>query len=235
MRRFESVGNLARDRNRLIDRRRPAGDPIGERLPLDQLEDQRVGLAAVLESVNRPDVRMVERSQHLRFALKRARRSGSAAKASGRIFSATSRLSFRSRARYTSPMPPAPSVRGDLVRAETGAGDEWHQLTGTKRFNSSVQFCTTMTPTPAVCWVDWSATSRSSGYRGLDTPRPCRRPQGREDHEGAEAVAGTTGQTAADYTSQDGSTPMMGARCRVVKTVRRGRAYLITGSPRVSR
>src|ERR1700675_2956784 len=38
----------------------------------------------------------------------RARRSGSLANASGRIFSATSRFSFVSRARYTSPMPPAP-------------------------------------------------------------------------------------------------------------------------------
>src|SRR5215471_3005529 len=40
---------------------------------------------------------------------KRAIRSPSSANASGRIFSATSRLSFVSRARYTSPIPPAPS------------------------------------------------------------------------------------------------------------------------------
>src|SRR5262245_32936458 len=39
---------------------------------------------------------------------KRARRSPSWAKASGRILIATSRWSFVSRARYTSPMPPAP-------------------------------------------------------------------------------------------------------------------------------
>src|SRR5215831_3953142 len=38
----------------------------------------------------------------------RAIRSPSSVNASGRIFSATSRLSFVSRARYTSPMPPAP-------------------------------------------------------------------------------------------------------------------------------
>src|SRR4051812_6411220 len=39
----------------------------------------------------------------------RAQRSGSAANSGGRIFSATSRRSFVSRARYTSPIPPAPS------------------------------------------------------------------------------------------------------------------------------
>ena len=40
---------------------------------------------------------------------KRARRSGSAVKCDGRILIATSRPSLLSRARYTSPMPPAPS------------------------------------------------------------------------------------------------------------------------------
>src|SRR5262245_43088849 len=40
---------------------------------------------------------------------KRARRSGSAAKRSGRTLIATSRFRRASRARYTSPMPPAPS------------------------------------------------------------------------------------------------------------------------------
>ena len=40
---------------------------------------------------------------------KRASRSGSAANAAGSTLMATSRLSFVSVARYTSPMPPAPS------------------------------------------------------------------------------------------------------------------------------
>src|SRR5882762_210781 len=39
---------------------------------------------------------------------KRARRSGSSANVSGMTFNATSRPSFVSRARYTSPIPPAP-------------------------------------------------------------------------------------------------------------------------------
>src|SRR5271163_5082289 len=40
---------------------------------------------------------------------KRASRSGSRASASGKTLIATARSSFTSRARYTSPMPPAPS------------------------------------------------------------------------------------------------------------------------------
>ena len=99
VRRFERLGDLPRNRHRLVQRQRPAGDPIGQRLALDQFEDQRMRLAAVLEPVNRADVRMVERGQHLRFALEAGQAFGIGREGSGRIFSATSRLSFVSRAR----------------------------------------------------------------------------------------------------------------------------------------
>ena len=70
----------------------------------------------LLEAVDVRDVRMIERREHLRLALKRASRSGSAANGSGRTLIATSRFSFVSRARYTSPIPPSPMRRGDFVR-----------------------------------------------------------------------------------------------------------------------
>ena len=62
------------------------------------------------ESVDAADVRMIERRERLGFALKARHRSGSCANVSGRILIATSRSSRVSRARYTSPMPPAPSA-----------------------------------------------------------------------------------------------------------------------------
>ena len=46
-----------------------ASDEVGERRPLDELQDERVRLTAVLETINRRDVGMVERGQHLRLAL----------------------------------------------------------------------------------------------------------------------------------------------------------------------
>ena len=46
-----------------------ARDPIGQRLAFDQFEHERVGLTAVLETVDRGNVRMIERRQHLRLAL----------------------------------------------------------------------------------------------------------------------------------------------------------------------
>ena len=39
---FERLGDLPRDRERLVERERPARDAVGERLALDQLHHERV-------------------------------------------------------------------------------------------------------------------------------------------------------------------------------------------------
>ena len=52
-------------------------------------------------------------------------RSGSVAKATGSSFSATSRCSFVSRARQTSPIPPAPGLC-NLLRADSRAWAQCH-------------------------------------------------------------------------------------------------------------
>ena len=41
VRRFERLGDLPRDRQRLVERNRPARDAVGERRPFDQLQDER--------------------------------------------------------------------------------------------------------------------------------------------------------------------------------------------------
>ena len=68
VRRVERLGDLARDRERLGDRQRPALEAIGQRRPLDQLEDQRRHAIGFLQPVDRADVRMIERGQQARFA-----------------------------------------------------------------------------------------------------------------------------------------------------------------------
>ena len=65
--------------------------------------------AGFFQAVDRRDIGMIERGQHLRFALESRHALGVAGEASGRTLSATSRFSLVSRARYTSPIPPAPS------------------------------------------------------------------------------------------------------------------------------
>ena len=53
VRRFERVGDLPGDRQRFVERERAACDPVGERRPLDQLEDQRVDAVRLFEAVDR--------------------------------------------------------------------------------------------------------------------------------------------------------------------------------------
>ena len=54
---FEGLADLTRDRQGFIQRNRTTSDPIGQRVTFDQFEDERVGLTAVLEPINRADVR----------------------------------------------------------------------------------------------------------------------------------------------------------------------------------
>ena len=78
---FERVGDLARNRQRFVQRNGSLRDAIGERRAVDQFEDERPYVGRVLpfrpadhrrffDPVDLRDVRMVERGQHLRLALK---------------------------------------------------------------------------------------------------------------------------------------------------------------------
>ncbi len=69
VRRFERLADLRRHRKRLFNGKRSLGDPIGQRGSLDDLQHQRLRVAAVFETVDSADVGMAERRQHLRFAL----------------------------------------------------------------------------------------------------------------------------------------------------------------------
>ena len=68
MRGFERLGHLVGNRDRVVERHRPFGEPIGQRLPVDELHYQRAAGGRFFEAVNLGDVGMVERGQHLRFA-----------------------------------------------------------------------------------------------------------------------------------------------------------------------
>jgi hypothetical protein len=69
VRRFERLGHLLRDRERLVDRERALRDPIGERRAIDELDHESFRRGGILDPINRSDVRMIERREQLRFAL----------------------------------------------------------------------------------------------------------------------------------------------------------------------
>ena len=81
---FECVGDLARDRQRLRNRQRPARDQLREVSPSTSSITSARGLARLshpFDPVDVRDVGMVQRSERLRFAVKRARRSSSVQRA----------------------------------------------------------------------------------------------------------------------------------------------------------
>jgi len=66
---FERVDDLPGDRERLVDRDRAPRDPIRQRRPLHELHGERLHAAALLESVNRRDIGVIQGGQRLRLPL----------------------------------------------------------------------------------------------------------------------------------------------------------------------
>ncbi len=71
---FERIGDLERDRARIIERHRPPADERRAIVSIDQFHHERSHARlscacsrALLETVNLRDVRVVERCEHLRF------------------------------------------------------------------------------------------------------------------------------------------------------------------------
>ena len=81
--------------------------------PFQVLHDQIVGAVLMADIVKRADVGMADGRNGARFRSKRCRASAFSDRCEGRIFTATIRSRRVSRARYTSPIPPAP--RGDWI------------------------------------------------------------------------------------------------------------------------
>ena len=66
---LERLGDLHRDGERRFERQGSARDPLGQRLPFDELHHQEVTAAGLLQPVERGDVGMIERGERLGFAL----------------------------------------------------------------------------------------------------------------------------------------------------------------------
>ena len=67
---FEGLGDLLRDRQRLIERDWPARDALGKIFALDELHDESRAAVGVFESVDGADVRVIQGRQNFSFALK---------------------------------------------------------------------------------------------------------------------------------------------------------------------
>ena len=73
---IERADNLLRDGHSLRERQRTPAHALVQRVTLDQLEHKGRHAAGVLETVDSPDVRMIERCEQSRFALEARRAIG---------------------------------------------------------------------------------------------------------------------------------------------------------------
>ena len=116
VRSLQRLGDLTGDRERLVHgqprtriARRPLGDRLGQCLSVDELEHEEPDAVDFFEAVDSTDVGVIECGEHAGLTLEPREAIGVARELLGRTLIATSRPSFGSCARYTSPMPPAPS------------------------------------------------------------------------------------------------------------------------------
>ena len=82
VRRLQRLGDLLRDRQRLVERNRAARDPLGKVFALDELHHERADAARFFKAVDVRDVRMVQRREDLRFAAETRQAIGIAGEAS---------------------------------------------------------------------------------------------------------------------------------------------------------
>jgi len=120
-----SVIAIATRRASLHSHPLPRDQPV-ERLARHELHDDEVDALRRLDLVDRDDVRVVEGGGGSSFLDEATTPASSAMRSAGRTLIATSRPRRVSRARYTSPMPPAPRGAGHLVRPEPNPLEEPH-------------------------------------------------------------------------------------------------------------
>ena len=91
------------------DRQPARRDEIGEALALDQLHGEEADVRLVLDRVERDDVGVIEPGHGARLALEAGEAIGVRGDVGGQHLDRDVAAEARSRARYTSPIPPAPS------------------------------------------------------------------------------------------------------------------------------
>ena len=108
MRGGHAAGDLHGEIRGLRCGQRPARDSVAQRLALEQLRHHVGHVALDVHVEDRDDVGVVERGGGLGFLRESRQTIGIAREPGGSTLTATWRFSRVSRARYTSPMAPAP-------------------------------------------------------------------------------------------------------------------------------
>ena len=122
MRGFERLGNLFRDGQRLVDRDRPARNALRQVLALDEFHHEGLHAVGVLEPVDRGDVRMIQRGEDFRFALKAGQAVGVGCERRWKDLDGDVTLQLRIARAIHLAHAPGPKGGKDFVRAKACAG-----------------------------------------------------------------------------------------------------------------
>ena len=95
VRRLQAFGKLSRDPNDFIEPQWTDRETFGERRAFDEFEYERRDACALLETVDRPDVRMIQRRKRTSLLLEAGESVGILREGVGQYFDRDGTLEFR--------------------------------------------------------------------------------------------------------------------------------------------
>ena len=123
---LQRLGDLFRNRERLLDGDRPIGEPISERGPFDQLQDERLGVGRLLDAVDGGDAGVVETGEHLRFPLEPGEAIWVGREGVGKNLQGDLTPELRVGGLIDLSHPPLADEGGDVVVPEAGTDGQGH-------------------------------------------------------------------------------------------------------------
>jgi hypothetical protein len=125
---LERLGDLLRDGQRLGHRQRAACQAVGERLTVDQFQNEKLRAVRLVQAVDGADVRMIERSEDLRFTAEASDAVGISGETRGQEFQRDVAIQLRVARAVHLAHAACAEGREDLVGAEASAGNKGHQV-----------------------------------------------------------------------------------------------------------
>ena len=144
---LERFGDLFRNRQRFVDRDRPARNALRQIVALDQFHHQRANTAGFFEAVDVRDIRMVQGRERLRFAGEPRQPVGVAGEWVRQNLERDVTIEFRVAGAVDLPHPALADLRNDFVDAESSAGCECQVL-----------------------WIIWGTGRHSARLKGSPSP-----------------------------------------------------------------
>ena len=126
--RLQRLGDLLRDRQRLVDGNGSPHDAIGQGWPLDQLHDEGGRAGTLLQPVDDGNVWMIQRGEHFRFPLEAGQSLGILGDGFWQHLDGHLPLQVRVCGAIDLAHAARADLRGDVIRTESGAWCKCHAV-----------------------------------------------------------------------------------------------------------